>query len=117
MDGENRKKREEPDHLNHILVIEDEEAMSKVYEDYFTDMGYVTTLAKTGAEALEHLFKKDYSVVISDLILPDQHGVDIFRKVKKHKLEKVSPAWVMITGHASFNSPGSGGRACGTACP
>lgn len=93
-----------PDHLKNILIIEDEASMATVYEDFFTDMGYRPRIAKTGAEALDLLFKEEFSVVISDLILPDQHGLEIFRKVKKHKLEKVSPAWVMITGHASFSN-------------
>jgi DNA-binding NtrC family response regulator len=104
MDGLNQNQGDAPDHLRHILIIEDEASMSTVYEDFFTDMGYIPRIAKTGMEALDLLFKEDFSVVVSDLILPDQHGLDIFRKVKKHKLEKVSPAWVIITGHASFNN-------------
>jgi DNA-binding NtrC family response regulator len=93
-----------PDHLKDILIIEDEASMATLYEDFFTELGYVPRIAQTGAEALELLFRDEFSVVISDLILPDQHGLEIFRRVKKHKLEKVSPAWVMITGHASFNN-------------
>lgn len=98
------RKDQTPEHLKDILIIEDEAAMATAYHDFFSDMDYRPTIAKTGQEALEYLGQRDFSVVISDLLLPDFHGLDIFREIKEQKRSKVSPAWVMITGHATYKN-------------
>ena len=66
-----------------ILVVDDEESLRKVYKKVFDHAGYNVRLAKSGAEALEHLKDDDIQVIYLDLKLPDMSGVELCRRVRK----------------------------------
>jgi len=87
-----------------ILLIEDEEAIALAYQAYFQDVGYDIVTAGTARAAMKLLEAEQFSVVISDLLLPDLHGLELFRKYKKTAGDRVAPSWMMITGHATVNS-------------
>lgn len=80
-----------------ILLIDDDERLSRLLADLFELEGYDVTIAQTGAEGLDMLQKSSFAVAIADVHLPDTNGIELVRHLKE-----VSPATevVVLTAHA-----------------
>jgi len=65
-----------------ILVIEDEEQLSRMLRATLIQAGYAVTLAKTGSEALKAMIVQSFGVVLVDLGLPDMDGKDVIREAR-----------------------------------
>ena len=70
----------------HILLVEDDESIREVFqlilefEAPFPDLT-VSTCA-TGGEALAHIREGAPDLVLLDLTLPEEHGFEVFRKIR-----------------------------------
>jgi len=53
-----------------ILIVEDEEKISRIVKSYLDHEGFTVSIAPTGQKALE-LLKRGYDLMILDLMLPD----------------------------------------------
>lgn len=84
-----------------ILVVDDEPTMCNLLREALTKKKYRVTIADNGNEALTHLKKKNFDLVITDLFLPDVSGMEILKTVKK-----IDPdlGVIMITAHGSVQS-------------
>ena len=61
-----------------ILVVDDEEQMCKLCGRILRGMGYEALFARTLAEAREKLASLErLDLLVSDLKLPDGHGLDV----------------------------------------
>ncbi len=80
-----------------ILLIDDDERLSRLLADLFELEGYDVTIAQTGAEGLDMLQKSSFAVAIADVHLPDTNGIELVRHLKE-----ISPATevVVLTAHA-----------------
>jgi DNA-binding response OmpR family regulator len=56
-----------------VLIVEDEERISRIVTSYLQHEGFAVSVAPTGREALQ-LMKKGYDLIILDLMLPDMEG-------------------------------------------
>jgi DNA-binding response OmpR family regulator len=56
-----------------ILIVEDEENISRIVKSYLDQEGFTVSVAPTGQKALE-LLKRGYDLIILDLMLPDMEG-------------------------------------------
>jgi len=65
-----------------ILVVEDEQQLSRMLHATLTQAGYAVTLAKTGAEALKALRQMTFGMVLLDLELPDMDGKEVIREAR-----------------------------------
>ena len=65
-----------------VLVVEDEPKLSRVVRNYLEREGYLTHLAETCAQALQHLTSLKPDLVILDIMLPDGSGLDILKKIR-----------------------------------
>ena len=88
-----------------VLVVEDETAIRDVVRAVLEDTGYSVLTANDGTEAVE-LYRtqwKEIDVVISDIGLPRQNGVDAFLRMKE-----INPAAKVIfaTGYLDPNLRG-----------
>ncbi|MDD5255048.1 MAG: response regulator, partial [Candidatus Omnitrophica bacterium] len=82
--------------ITNVLVIETEDIVS----DFFRKLlkGYAVTIAKTGEQALEILAKQEFDLVVSDMILKDMSGVDLYARIRDLQPEaKV----ILVTGDAA----------------
>jgi len=77
-----------------ILLVEDSEPLARTYERYLRSEPYDVIHAADGAAAIEALDDGPLDLVILDLRLPDMHGLDILRRIRK--LE-AGPAVIVIT--------------------
>ena len=67
----------------HILIVDDEAFLLKMYEDGLTKLGYRVTTCAHPSDALK-LFQErpdDFDVVISDYAMPEMNGIELSREM------------------------------------
>ncbi|MGH6908636.1 MAG: response regulator transcription factor [Phenylobacterium sp.] len=74
-----------------ILVIEDEEQLSRMLRATLIQAGYAVTLVKTGAEGLKAMLQLSFGVVLLDLGLPDMDGKDVISQARA-----ISPTPIVV---------------------
>ena len=78
-----------------ILVVDDEPAIRDLLAEGLKQQGYHCDVASNGQEALDHLRRQQFSLVLSDIDMPSMDGVRLLQNVKEvHPDIEV----VMITG-------------------
>lgn len=65
-----------------ILIVEDDYDAAEIMDALLRDVGFQTTIAENGSEALAAITKSMPDLVLLDLNLPDMHGMDILRHVR-----------------------------------
>ena len=71
--------------MSEILIIEDEEAIAELEKDYLELSGFRITIENDGNKGLELALKKDFDLVILDLMLPGTDGFEICRQIRQNK--------------------------------
>jgi DNA-binding response OmpR family regulator len=66
-----------------VLLVEDEQSIAEPFATALARGGFRTTVARTGAEALELAAAHDPDVVLLDLALPDTDGRDVCRRLRR----------------------------------
>lgn len=65
-----------------ILIVDDEEVICNVLDRRLAKEGFVCVTANNGKEALKHFYKDSFSLIISDIKMPEMTGVELLQKVK-----------------------------------
>jgi len=68
---------------SNILLVEDDSSIGEMVESYLTMEGFQVVLAKDGEEALERFAKRDYDLVLLDMMLPKISGMDFLKKIRE----------------------------------
>ncbi|MDT7689235.1 MAG: two-component system, NtrC family, response regulator HydG [Acidobacteriota bacterium] len=84
-----------------VMVVDDDAVLRKLVSDQVARMGFDSTPAASGEEALETLAKSDFDVVLLDIRMPGLSGLDTLREVRK--LED-SPEVIMLTADTSLGT-------------
>ncbi len=66
-----------------ILVVEDRESLRRMLDRALSGEGHVVETAADGETALELLATRQYDLVLTDLKLPGQSGIDVLRGSRK----------------------------------
>ena len=82
--------------MNPILVIEDEQAMRLLIQDYLEYLGYTVLLAADGKTALDLVRSEAISIAFVDINLPDMSGVEVMQEMRT---QGVSCPLVIISGN------------------
>ncbi len=82
----------------HILVVDDEPDLRTLYELTLLREGYRVDVAENVADAWEHLQHRHYDVLITDMRLPDGHGIDLIQRLRAQQRGERS---VVITAYGS----------------
>jgi DNA-binding response OmpR family regulator len=77
-----------------VLIVEDDEAMSRALHDGFACEGYSVALARDGAAGLRLARQERPDVVILDLMLPKMSGLDVCKEIRR---EGRDMAIIMLT--------------------
>jgi putative two-component system response regulator len=82
-----------------ILLVDDEEMICSIMARRLSREGYVCATAKNGREALNQFYKGAFSLIISDIRMPEMDGLELLKKVKA-----VNPKtmMVMVTAYAEL---------------
>ena len=84
-----------------ILFVDDDKQLLDVVSAYLSRFGFVVETESNGVTALEKIDEKDYTIVFTDLIMPEISGLDLLKTVKKSG----SPTEVIIvTGYGTIES-------------
>ncbi|MBQ4073066.1 MAG: response regulator transcription factor [Clostridia bacterium] len=65
-----------------ILVVEDDKTMNKLVSSYLRDNGYEVKSCFNGVEALEALEGSRYSMIISDIMMPQMDGFELAESIR-----------------------------------
>jgi len=65
-----------------ILIVDDEEMICDMLSRRLTKEGYSCVTAHSGREALTHFYKDAFSLIISDIKMPEMDGIELLKKVK-----------------------------------
>ncbi|MCC5878056.1 MAG: response regulator, partial [Candidatus Sumerlaeia bacterium] len=84
-----------------ILVLDDEEKMATLLARSLGRSGYDATPCFSAAEALEHLKKSSFDVLVTDLRMPGMDGLEILERAKI-----IDPGIdvILMTAYASVNT-------------
>ncbi|MBS1572724.1 MAG: response regulator transcription factor [Bacteroidetes bacterium] len=66
-----------------ILIVEDEEFLSKNIADYLLQEGYICEVVKNFQQAQEKILDYDYDAILLDIGLPDGSGLQILKLLKE----------------------------------
>ena len=71
--------------LTTVLVIDDEKKLASLIARILELEGFLVFQAHTAKDSLKILMQEDIQVVISDVKLPDQNGIELVRLIKEKK--------------------------------
>lgn len=66
-----------------ILVVEDQAKMAAFLKKGLNEVGYAVDIAESGTSAESYMAQGDYDLVILDVMLPDQNGIDTARHLRR----------------------------------
>ncbi len=69
-----------------ILVVEDEAKMAQFLKKGLTESGYSVDVAESGLSAESYCSSSEYDLVVLDVGLPDQSGIDTARHLRRDGL-------------------------------
>lgn len=69
--------------IYNILVVEDQEEISRIVTKYLQKEGYDYFAAKNGFEALEYFNSHDCHLVILDIMMPGIDGFEVLNEIRK----------------------------------
>jgi CheY-like chemotaxis protein len=80
-----------------ILVVDDEPIIAQLIADVLSAEGYGVDTAPDGRAALEHIGRRSYHLILSDLRMPEIDGIGLLREVEQRHPDLVR-RFVFITG-------------------
>ncbi|MCG3179783.1 MAG: Regulatory protein AtoC [Phycisphaerae bacterium] len=86
-----------------VLVLDDEPTLRTLLGDELAAMGHATTTAATAGEAFAAIEKAAFDVALIDLNLPDQDGMEVFRRLRAQPGGARTEV-IILTGHGTMAS-------------
>jgi DNA-binding NtrC family response regulator len=85
----------------HILVVDDEEAMTESLAAWLREDGYTVDTASSGKEAIEKARGREYAIYFVDLKMPGLDGIETMMEIRK--LQKEASV-IVITAYATVDT-------------
>ena len=84
-----------------LLLVDDEKEFVEVLSERLEVRGFDIKTALSGEEALKWIYKSEFDVVLLDVIIPEDNGIEILKEIKRAKpLIQI----IMLTGHAKIDT-------------
>jgi DNA-binding response OmpR family regulator len=87
-----------------MFIVEDDDHFRETFIDVMALKGVEVSGARNGDEALKALKRSTPSVIIMDVNLPDVHGFDLCRKVKRLENQKDTPV-IFVSASTKYSDP------------
>lgn len=87
-------------HNFNVLYLEDDESLLKHTSDVLEDFVNNIYAVKTSKEALDVLLNKKVDVIISDILLKDENGIDFLKHIKN---KNINIPTILTTAHTDTN--------------
>ncbi|MCP4218265.1 MAG: response regulator [bacterium] len=78
----------------HLLIIDDESEITDLLKHFFETQNFSVETAFDGIQGLAYIKKRVPDLVITDLLLPGEHGIDVVKNIKNKYFIPV----IIITG-------------------
>jgi len=87
--------------LKRILVVDDEPMIVSLLSTIFREKGWDVTEARSGTDGIDQLDRGQYDVILTDLVMPGESGIDLLRAAKEiHPAVEV----ILMTGYANADT-------------
>jgi len=86
---------------NEILLVDDDPFILKTMGPALESQSYHVTTAKNGRKAIEKINKKQFDLVITDLVMDDVDGIAVLKKAKELYAEIFV---IILTGYGDMTS-------------
>jgi two-component system chemotaxis response regulator CheY len=83
--------------MAHVLTVDDSVSLRKLVANTLAAAGHDIVEASHGAEALELLKKRNFTLIISDLNMPVMDGLTFIKNVRTLAAYKFTPILVLTT--------------------
>jgi len=95
-----------------ILLVEDDEVLSRMYEKRLMLEHADVMLAKNGREALEKLSEGEVDLMLLDLMMPDMNGYEVIKKVRENPEQSKIPIIVLtnLDAHPEYIEKATGSK-------
>ncbi len=87
--------------ISRLLVIDDEQSIRDFLSLLFKEEGYDVRTASSVSTAREEIDKRDFDVVLCDVLMPDGNGLELLEEIKQ---QQQHTAVVMMTAYSSTRS-------------
>jgi diguanylate cyclase (GGDEF)-like protein len=87
--------------MEKILVVEDDRFFREMYSHLLSGEGYEVHTAASVNEAMALLRETEYHLIISDLVMPGETGIDLLFQVKRHNPDIDV---IMVTGNTNVET-------------
>lgn len=87
--------------IRHILLAEDDRATAMLVKHQLESKGFQVDTARNGLEALKILSSKQIDLLITDVVMPEMDGVDLYGAVKNNPQTSQIPI-IIVTDKAIF---------------
>jgi DNA-binding NtrC family response regulator len=71
--------------MTRILVVDDERNIRLLYSQELSEEGYQVSTAASASEAAEKLTESNYDLVVLDIKLKNESGLDLLQKIVKER--------------------------------
>jgi len=80
-----------------ILVVDDDSETRGLLTESLAAAGHEVVGAESGRAAMDPLSRREFDLVLTDLVMPGMNGLELLRWIKESELE---PEVLVLTGHA-----------------
>lgn len=94
MKEKKRVKKKEPAKI-HILAVDDEPSLLRILKDILGSSSMVLIPATSAQEAYQKLSEKKPHLILLDLMLPDESGLSICRRIKANRSTRNIPVIIL----------------------
>lgn len=70
-----------------VLLLEDDELLNEIIEEYLISLDYVVVSIYDGQEALERIYDDSFDLLILDVNVPSLSGFDLCKTLKTNKID------------------------------
>ena len=86
--------------VKHILVIDDDRIIRKLYMHSLEDTSFQVDTAESGEKGLELHGEFNYDLIFLDLNMPVMNGIEVLRKIRK--TDSDTPVYIVTAFYKEF---------------
>src|ERR1035437_8426680 len=87
-----------------MFIVEDDDNFRESFIDVMSLKGVEVSGARNGDEAIKALKQNKHCIIIMDINLPDVHGFDLCRRVKRLENQKDTPI-IFVSASTTYSAP------------
>ena len=95
--------------MGQVLIIDDDEHITRLLETHLTDEGHQVTVTHDGETGMSQAERMTPDLIMLDVFLPDATGYQMCNRLRKNPSTRTTPI-IMMTGAARFPNQQMYGR-------